>query len=237
MLPMWVVCVCTYQRGLQYCLFGVKGNTRASNSGTAIVRVPLFFCVLLNSFFLLIYLKLRPTRIRDYGMKKILLAIIVFAFSSGIYAQTHEFGVVVGAKSGLSHKFKIENFAVQTDLLAGSICTVIEDWGDFYTSDIFQFTLNCNLLYNKDYTNGIYFFAGAGPNIGLTSSPSIFTYEDEVTALGKIGVNAMLGVGYKLPNIPLSLSFHFRPGYAYIFGEEEYNCLDWDLGLGIHYCF
>ena len=150
------------------------------------MRVPLFFCVLLNSFFLLIYLKLRPTRIRDYGMKKILLAIIVFAFSSGIYAQTHEFGVVVGAKSGLSHKFKIENFAVQTDLLAGSICTVIEDWGDFYTSDIFQFTLNCNLLYNKDYTNGIYFFAGAGPNIGLTSSPSIFTYEDEVTALGKI---------------------------------------------------
>ena len=38
----------TYRRGLRCCLFGYKGNTRASDSGTATVQSRFFLCLLLS---------------------------------------------------------------------------------------------------------------------------------------------------------------------------------------------
>jgi hypothetical protein len=68
-------------------------------------------------------------------------------FSLGIFAQSQEFGVVVGGMNGLSYKkIMSENFAIQTDLAVGFQRTVATE-GAYYdflslTIDIFDFTLD-----------------------------------------------------------------------------------------------
>ena len=183
---------------------------------------------------------MRPTQIRDFVMKKILLCVFALLFSAGIFAQTNEFGLVVGGMNGLSYKrIMSETFAIQTDLAVGFQRTpVMEDaYYDYMTAtiDVFDFALNANFLYNKELQNGLYAFIGGGPNIGfvqeLPHSPVSF---------GKFGANAMLGAGYKMSNIPLTFSLDFRPGYAFLLNykyEAILHMFDWHLALGIRYCF
>ena len=184
--------------------------------------------------------KLRPTHIRDIIMKKLFLGILSILFTTGLFAQQQEFGIVAGGLNGLSYKrIMSETFAIQTDLAVGFQRTsVMEDaYYDYMTAtiDAFDFALNANFLYNKELQNGLYAFAGGGPNIGLVQG---LPYS-EIT-FGKFGANAMLGAGYKMSNIPLTFSLDFRPGYAFLLNyryETILHMLDWHLALGVRYCF
>ena len=184
--------------------------------------------------------KLRPTRIRDIIMKKLFLGILSILFTTGLFAQQQEFGIVAGGLNGLSYKrIMSETFAIQTDLAVGFQRTsVMEDaYYDYITTtiDVFDFALNANFLYNKELQNGLYAFIGGGPNIGLVQG---LPYS-EIT-FGKFGANAMLGAGYKMSNIPLTFSLDFRPGYAFLLNyryETILHMLDWHLALGVRYCF
>ena len=184
--------------------------------------------------------KLRPTRIRDIIMKKLFLGILSILFTTGLFAQQQEFGIVAGGLNGLSYKrIMSETFAIQTDLSVGFQRTsVMEDaYYDYMTAtiDVFDFALNANFLYNKELQNGLYAFIGGGPNIGLVQG---LPYS-EIT-FGKFGANAMLGAGYKMSNIPLTFSLDFRPGYAFLLNyryETILHMLDWHLALGVRYCF
>ena len=184
--------------------------------------------------------KLRPTRIRDIIMKKLFLGILSILFTTGLFAQQQEFGIVAGGLNGLSYKrIMSETFAIQTDLAVGFQRTsVMEDaYYDYMTAtiDVFDFALNANFLYNKELQNGLYAFIGGGPNIGLVQG---LPYS-EIT-FGKFGANAMLGAGYKMSNIPLTFSLDFRPGYAFLLNyryETILHMLDWHLALGVRYCF
>ena len=184
--------------------------------------------------------KLRPTRIRDIIMKNLFLGILSILFTTGLFAQQQEFGIVAGGLNGLSYKrIMSETFAIQTDLAVGFQRTsVMEDaYYDYMTAtiDVFDFALNANFLYNKELQNGLYAFIGGGPNIGLVQG---LPYS-EIT-FGKFGANAMLGAGYKMSNIPLTFSLDFRPGYAFLLNyryETILHMLDWHLALGVRYCF
>ena len=184
--------------------------------------------------------KLRPTHIRDIIMKKLFLGILSILFTTGLFAQQQEFGIVAGGLNGLSYKrIMSETFAIQTDLAVGFQRTsVMEDaYYDYMTAtiDVFDFALNANFLYNKELQNGLYAFIGGGPNIGLVQG---LPYS-EIT-FGKFGANAMLGAGYKMSNIPLTFSLDFRPGYAFLLNyryETILHMLDWHLALGVRYCF
>ena len=173
-------------------------------------------------------------------MKKFILCALSLFFATGIFAQSQEFGVVVGGLNGLSYKkIMSENFAIQTDLAIGFQRTVAMEsaYYDYATwnIDVFDFMLNPNFLYNKELTDGLYAFIGGGPNIGLVQGlPS-----SNVT-FGKFGANAMLGAGYKMSNMPLSFSLDFRPGYAFLLNyryETILHMFDWHLALGVRYCF
>ena len=173
-------------------------------------------------------------------MKKFLLCAFALLFSAGIFAQTNEFGLVVGGMNGLSYKrIMSETFAIQTDLAVGFQRTsVMEDaYYDYMTAtiDVFDFALNANFLYNKELQNGLYAFIGGGPNIGFVQELPHFP-----VSFGKFGANAMLGAGYKMSNIPLTFSLDFRPGYAFLLNykyEAILHMFDWHLALGIRYCF
>ena len=184
--------------------------------------------------------KLRPTHIRDIIMKKLFLGILSILFTTGLFAQQQEFGIVAGGLNGLSYKrIMSETFAIQTDLAVGFQRTsVMEDaYYDYMTAtiDVFDFALNANFLYNKELQNGLYAFIGGGPNIGLVQD---LPYANMIFA--KFGANAMLGAGYKMSNIPLTFSLDFRPGYAFLLNyryETILHMLDWHLALGVRYCF
>ena len=185
--------------------------------------------------------KLRPTRIRDIIMKKLFLGILSILFTTGLFAQQQEFGIVAGGLNGLSYKrIMSETFAIQTDLAVGfqrtSAMAPLRGGNIFVTTfDIFDFALNANFLYNKELQNGLYAFIGGGPNIGLVQD---LPYANMIFA--KFGANAMLGAGYKMSNIPLTFSLDFRPGYAFLLNyryETILHMLDWHLALGVRYCF
>ena len=94
-------------------------------------------------------------------MKKIILCLIVMGVSVGAFAQNNEFGVVVGGFNGLSYKRIVnENFAIQTDLAVGFQRTVFNLEGITGPTDLFDFVLNPNFLFNKELNSGFYAFAG-----------------------------------------------------------------------------
>ena len=172
--------------------------------------------------------------------KSFFLVLSLLFMCNTLFAQKNEFGLLLGGMNGLSYKHIVsDNFAIQTDLAVGFQRTIgtegIKDDLYNYTFDIFDFALNANFLYNKELQNNIYVYAGGGPNIGLMQT----LYNSDIT-FGKFGANAMFGVGYKMPNLPLSFSLDFRPGYALMLNykyEMLLHMLDWHLSCGVRYCF
>ena len=169
-------------------------------------------------------------------MKKIILCLIAMGLSVGAFAQNNEFGVVVGGFNGLSYKRIVnENFAIQTDLAVGFQRTVFNLEGITGPTDLFDFVLNPNFLFNKELNSGLYAFVGGGVSLGLAQELLI------LESYGKFGVNAMLGAGYKFQNFPISLSLDFRPGYGMLFHGDwlgmVVNTFDWHLAFSARYCF
>ena len=168
------------------------------------------------------------------------LVLSLLFVSNTLWAQKNEFGLLLGGMNGLSYKHIVSNdFAIQTDLAIGFQRTIATEGicSDLYnyTIDIFDFALNANFLYNKELQNNIYMYAGGGPNIGLVEGLP----HSEVT-FGKFGANVVLGVGYKMSNLPLTFSLDFRPGYAFLLNynyEMLLHILDWHLSCGVRYCF
>ena len=174
-------------------------------------------------------------------MKKVLFSFLVLIFATTSMAQNQEIGLVVGGLNGLSYKKHMtENFAIQTDLAVGFQSTQLGIMGDGdyipLRADIFDFILNPNFLYHMDLKYGIYAELGGGVSAGLmqtlhTVNPATF---------GKFGINAMVGVGYKMDKLPLAFGLDFRPGYAMSINvpmELLLNQLDWHLAASVRYCF
>ena len=175
-------------------------------------------------------------------MKKIIFSLLCVAISMGTFAQDQEVGLVVGGFNGLSYKKMMsENFAIQTDLAVGFQRTSIDWLGDSElitaTADLFDFVINPNFLYNKELKHGIYAFAGGGASVGLAQGlPASY---NPIT-FGKFGLNAMIGAGYKLANLPLTFALDFRPGYAMLLNvktETLLSIFDWHLAASVRYCF
>ena len=175
-------------------------------------------------------------------MKKIIFSLLCVAISMGAFAQDQEVGLVVGGFNGLSYKKMMsENFAIQTDLAVGFQRTSIDWLGDSElitaTADLFDFVINPNFLYNKELKHGIYAFAGGGASVGLAQG--LPTGYNPIT-FGKFGLNAMIGAGYKLADLPLTFALDFRPGYAMLLNvktETLLSIFDWHLAASVRYCF
>ena len=169
-------------------------------------------------------------------MKKIILCLIVMGLSVGAFAQNNEFGVVIGGFNGLSYKRIVnDKFAIQTDLGVGLQATAFNIEGIAGSSNLFDFVINPNLLYNRELKSNIYAFLGVGVNFGLAQELNVpqITY-------GKFGVNAMAGFGLKSQKLPVSISLDFCPGYAMLFNtnfDSNVNIFDWHLALSARYCF
>lgn len=154
----------------------------------------------------------------------------------------HSIGATVGSMQAFSYKtFVTNHFAIQVDLGTKITCT---DGENFRGLNIWDLELNPNFMYEGNFVSGLYGFAGGGVSLGYSWNmwnPD-FYYYDHTWDVGKFGINAIVGLEYKL-NIPLTLQLDFRPGYGLLFGEEYYgnvnvlNYFDWSLNAGVRYAF
>lgn len=158
----------------------------------------------------------------------------------------HSIGATVGSMQAISYKtFVTDHFAIQVDL--GTKITYTEgDW-NVKGLHIYNLELNPNLMYEGNFVAGLYGFAGGGVSLGYCWDiwhQHLFPYDHiHNIDLGKFGINAILGLEYKL-NIPLTLQLDFRPGYGMLFGYDYYymnnrvwNYFDWSVNAGVRYTF
>ena len=172
----------------------------------------------------------------------------IFCLVGTLKAQApykHSIGATLGSMQAFSYKtFVTDHFAIQIDLGTKILCTDGEGqnhgakWKAF---DFWNLELNPNFLYEGNLVAGLYGFAGGGVSLGYSWdawNPGVFRF-GEYWDMGKFGVNAMLGLEYKL-NIPLTLQFDFRPGYGMFFNDlpnNELNFFDWSVNAGVRYTF
>lgn len=178
-------------------------------------------------------------------MKKNLL-IILFSFltTAFCFAQKNELGVVVGSYNGLSYKRVVnDKFATLTEVGFGLQATKFSDHyngGGLNISvhgniDLWDVHINQNFLFNYEISNNLFLYAGGGVTIGYAQE---FNYNE---GFAKTGINAIVGLEYRLPTVPLGIAFDFRPGYANLTSSSErdvnVSIFDWKLALALRYCF
>ena len=187
--------------------------------------------------------------------KKVFLAVFSVMFCmSAAFAQApykHSIGATVGSMQAFSYKtFVTDHFAIQVDL--GTKITHTD--GEHVRGiNLWDLELNPNFMYEGNFVAGLYGFAGGGVSLGYSWTawdPRVHStypiyywhYNEHYWDCGKFGINAILGLEYKL-NIPLTLQLDFRPGYGMLFGEEYWgranvwNYFDWSLNAGVRYAF
>ncbi len=92
---------------------------------------------------------------------------------------------------------------------------------------------NVNLAFEQKLTSGrgldLSFYGGGGTSLGyadLGGNPA-----------GKFGINGIAGLEMTA-NIPIAVTFDFRPGYALLFADGgQMHALDWSLVLAVRYAF
>ena len=175
-------------------------------------------------------------------MKKIFTLILaVIAAVTTVKAQ-FEVGGIVGGMNGASAKYWLnDKMALQADLAVGLTAAPT---GIYYKGnklgegqmDHFDFMLNPNFLYHFDLPANFKVYAGGGLGLGLMGP--LATYGYGTTVLGKFIINAIGGVSYDLPSIPLVLACDFRPGYGLGFmggDDAHYSMFDWKLAFAVRY--
>ena len=142
-------------------------------------------------------------------MKKIFTLCVVALMAVTTVKAQHEIGAVVGGMNGLSYKY----------------------W--FF--DMYDFTINPNVLYHFDLPANFKLYCGGGVNLGLISD---IENTDPDGINGKFGVNGALGAAYEIGSAPIVLALDFRPGYGLGFAKADYphtSFFDWKLAFAVRY--
>ena len=108
-------------------------------------------------------------------MKKIFTLCVVALMAVTTVKAQHEIGAVVGGLNGLSYKYWFsDNLALQADLAVGLTAAYA---GAYYEGtklgegqfDMYDFTINPNVLYHFDLPANFKLYCGGGVNLGLMS--------------------------------------------------------------------
>lgn len=158
-------------------------------------------------------------------MKKIIL-IIALSLAAVTAASAQDYNWAIGLRgggmaSGLTVKHKVsEGRALEFTgnywyAGRGAILTGLMEWNTPVITDGF------NLYY------------GIGAHLGSG------VYDNNGTATAKfiVGVDAVVGLEYKVPRAPIAFSLDYRP-FLHILSTEASKMLGlYDIGLGVKFCF
>ncbi len=180
----------------------------------------------------------------------LLMVSTVFAFGQDKEIQL---GGTVGTMYGLDLKVKKGNFAFIADLGVNLFSSPMRfspsySVGSFEINkgnvDAFTFEFNPNIAYQTELKTfsavSLDLYAGGGISGGLIKGIAYHNEwvgrvnlsdegESKDFIFGKIGVNAVVGIDINFNNVPLVLSFDFRPGYG--MGIKRTETVDFDFDI------
>ena len=184
--------------------------------------------------------------------RRIIVVLGVCMLTMGVQARTyrHSIGGNAGSVYGVSYKGfvfpEVKGLAIQADLGVKLLAVpiAVENWvGQSFTTSwsCYTFELNLNLLYQSlitEFDEGrVDWYAGGGLSLGLMRDMTV-TYDEIDPTLGKFGINAVAGVELLFDEVPVNLSFDFRPGYGVNFIKGHHlSFFDWALAIGVRYRF
>ncbi len=169
-------------------------------------------------------------------MKKLLPVILILAFGISAQSQIYErqFGVRLGVMSGITGKVIKDKK------------TAIEGTLGFRKGGVQLYTLiEAYKMLDKNTNQDWYLYFGGGAHVGYIngynkvrrwSNSTGYYWEEERASGPVIGIDAVMGVEYNFPVIPLALFFEIKP----LVELQSFNKIRsnfYDTGFGIVYRF
>jgi len=164
----------------------------------------------------------------------IFIAIVLSALSLQVQGQEkrHAISGRVGLSSGIAYQMKVDDFRGYKGLMS------FRDGGIQITALIESY----RPMYLK-FTDKMNYYLGMGAHIGFTRwapkrglYPNPFYYSSSGAFAPVIGLDAILGIEYRLERAPLSFSLDAKPFFE-LFGHTIFrlSLLDFGLSIKVHF--
>lgn len=154
--------------------------------------------------------------------KQILLLLVIGLLAMKLHAQDAPYAQALGLKfpGGLSVSYKKflksnQNIEAQATFWKKG----------FRLSGLYEFT-----FYAFEDVPGLSAFAGPGAHFGFWKSE----YKDDINSKIDVGIDGIIGLDYKIPDIPINISLDWQPSII-LAGSEGFTPIYG--GLGIRYTF
>jgi len=150
---------------------------------------------------------------------------------AGVHSQEKKHAVSgrVGLSSGLTYQIMIDDFRGYKGMLSfrdggAQITALLESYRPLYLN----------------FTDKMYYYTGMGAHIGFTRFPprhGIFPNPFRYYGSGGhfapvIGLDAIIGLEYRLDRIPLTFSLDVKPFFE-LFGQTIFRLSLFDIGLSV----
>jgi hypothetical protein len=149
-------------------------------------------------------------------------------YESDSYEYKNAVGLRIGSTSGLTYKHRFDDRNA-LELILGT----------------FPYSYGLTGLYERyipTKTEGLYLYAGGGMHFGRSYKRAWGYYYNERYYQNRyyvdgpvVGIDLIGGIEYKIPSVPLSLSFDLKPYAEFFRGYGPYYNLD--PGLGVKFSF
>ncbi len=165
-------------------------------------------------------------------MKAIIIITIIFLSAlTGLQAQEKKNAISgrIGLSSGITYQHMVDEFRGYKGMMS------FRDGGIQITALI----ENYRPLYLK-FTDKMYYYTGMGAHIGFTRWPPkrglypnpFQTYNGSGHFAPVIGLDAIVGIEYRLDRIPLTFSLDAKPFFE-LFGQTIFRLSLLDIGLAV----
>ncbi len=169
-------------------------------------------------------------------MKKYLFLLFTFLLGASLHAQIFErqLGMRIGTMSGITGKVIMNKK------------TAIEGTLGFRKGGLQLYTLlESYKALDKNTNNNWYMYFGGGAHVGYIngynkirrwSNTSGYYWDEEHTSGPVIGLDAIMGIEYNIPNIPLALFLELKP-LIELQSFSKVRTFFYDTGVGLVYRF
>lgn len=151
-------------------------------------------------------------------MKKVIMIAVLLVSALAVNAQDYNWAI--GLRGGMEKNAGIT-------VKKGMDGSAWDFTGNWYLGGEHS-RLNLQALYELQYTltGPLDWYWGVGGHVG--------TWSDANAAKLWLGLDAVIGLELKIPNVPLALSLDYRPGFNFI---PETSPAYGDVAFGLKFCF
>ncbi len=139
-------------------------------------------------------------------MKKLLSLIIVFSITC-IHINSQEYNTGIGVRGGFSSGINIKHFVSETNALEGIVAF---HRGGLLTTALYQWHATAFDV------PGLQWYYGAGAHVGIYGDKHPHGWFPDNGTNISLGVDGIIGLDYKIENIPISIALDVMPRVNFI---------------------